>query len=500
MSLLGLDIGTSGCKAVVFSEEGKILASAYKEYDIQVKAPGWAELDAADVWDKIKDTIAKAASATTNDPIKALSVSSLGEAMVPVSKDRQILGPSILNFDIRGEEYIPQLENTVGNKRLYNINGNVLGNQYSLPKLLWIKDHLPELYSKTYKFLLWGSFVPYMLGADPMVDYSLANRTLLFDLEQRTWSQEMLGITGLDREKLPDTVPSGKIIGTVSQNIADELGLGKNVAIISGAHDQCANAVGSGAVKEGMAMYGMGTFICIVPVFENRKNIDVMLKLGFNTEHHALQEKYVSFIYNQGGSLVKWFRDTFASMDKKQAALSGEDIYAKLDTEMPQEPSSVMVLPHFTLTGPPKFIGDSSGVIAGLKLETTRGDILKGIMESTAFYMRECVEVAPQAGINISDFRVVGGGSKSNEWVQICSDILGIPFTRPVITEAGALGAAIIAGTGKGIFKSHQEGVDAMVKPDKSFEPQARQQKLYDAKFQKYKQLWPLMKEYLRQL
>ncbi|HHU63413.1 MAG TPA: hypothetical protein GXZ32_04295 [Clostridiales bacterium] len=500
MSLLGLDVGTSGCKAVVFSKEGRVLASAYNEYDFQAKTPGWAELDAVHVWDKIEQTIAKAASAVTDDPIVALSVSSLGEAVVPVSKDRKILGPSILNFDIRGEEYILRLKEAVGSKRLYDINGNILGNNYSLTKLLWIRDNQPELYDSTYKFLLWGSFVPFMLGADPVVDYSLANRTLLFDLERRTWSREMLKITGLDREKLPDTLPSGKVIGTVSQKMAERLGLGKNVAIISGAHDQCANAVGSGAIEEGMAMYGMGTFICIVPVFKDRKDTDIMLRLGLNTEHHALEDKYVSFIYNQGGSLVKWFRDTFASMDKKQAALTGEDIYAKLDSEMPQHPSPVMVLPHFTLTGPPEFIDNSSGVMAGLRLETTRGDILKGIMECTTFYMRECVEEAPKAGINISDFRVVGGGSKSDEWVQICSDILGIPFTRPVITEAGALGAAIIAGVGQGIFQSHKEGVDAMVKPDKIFEPTPRQQKLYDAKFQKYKQLWPLMKEYLSQL
>jgi len=500
MSLLGIDVGTTGCKAAVFSEEGRLLASAYKEYDNLRPEPGWAELDAAKVWAKVKKVIGEAASSSASDPIRALAVSSLGEAVVPVTEDRQMLGPSILNFDVRGEEYLEGLGGVLPNDRLYQINGNTLGNHYGLTKLKWIKEHRPSLYERAHKFLLWGSLVPFMLGAEPIVDYSLANRTLLFDIDREAWSEEILELARLDRAKLADTAPSGTVIGTVSDHIADELGLPPNVFIVTGAHDQCANAVGCGVIKEGRAVYGMGTFLCITPVFSKRREPAVMIKQGLNTEHHAVPGKYVSFIYNQGGSLVKWFRDTFAAAEHRQAEEDRGDIYAHLISEIPKEPSDVMVLPHFTTTGPPEFILDSCGVIAGLRLETARGDILKGIIEGTTFYLKECVESLPPTGIEITDFRAVGGGSKSDAWVQVCADILGRPLVRPRITEAGALGAAIIAGVGCEVFSSYEAGVEAMVSLERTFEPDPQKQKLYESRFEKYRRLWPLMAGYLRDL
>jgi xylulokinase len=501
VSLLGVDVGTTGCKAAVFSEEGRLLASSYAEYDVQRPRPGWAELDGVDVWAEVKRTIKDVASRSGADPIQALAVSSLGEAMVPVTEGRQALGPSIVaNFDMRGEEYLACLEQALGNERLYRITGNTIGNNYGLTKLKWVKEHRPELYERAHKFLLWGSFVSFMLGAEAVVDYSLANRTLFFDVDQESWSEEILGLVELDRSKLPEVAPSGTVIGKVAEEIAKELGLPSDVAIVTGAHDQCANAVGCGVIEAGRAVYGMGTFICITPVFSRRRAPDVMMERGLNTEHHAVPDKYVSFIYNQGGSLVKWFRDTFAAAERQEAERTGQDVYAALIAEMPREPSRVMVLPHLARTGPPAFIGDSSGVMAGLRLETSRGEILKGILEGMTFYLKECVEGLPATGIEITDFRVVGGGSKSDTWIQICADILGRPFVRPRITEAGALGAAIIAGVGIGLFPTYEAGVAAVVKLGRTFEPDRQRQTLYQGRFEKYRQLWPLVGEYLRDL
>jgi xylulokinase len=508
MSLLGIDVGTTGCKVALFSAEGCLLASAYEEYDIQRPEPGWAELDVVDVWAKVKGTITEVVSRSASAPVRALAVSSLGEAMVPVTEDRQVLGPSILNFDVRGEEYLERLSSALRqaqnmalpDERLYRINGNTLGNHYGLTKLMWIKEHRPHLYERADKFLLWGSFVSFMLGAEPVVDYSLANRTLLFDIDRETWSEEILELAGLDRSKLPDTAPSGTVIGTVSDRVAGELGLPSNVSIVSGAHDQLANAVGCGVIQEGRAAYGMGTFICITPVFSERREPALMLQRGLNTEHHAVPGKYVTFIYNQGGSMVKWFRDTFAPAEHRQAEEAGRDVYTDLFAELPSGPSRVVVLPHFTITGPPDFISDSCGVVAGLRLETSRGDILKGILEGITFELKECIESLLPTGIEIADFRAVGGGSKSDAWIQLCADILGRPFVRPKITEAGALGAAIIAGVGAGVFSSFEAGVEAMVRLERTFEPNPQQQKLYESRYETYRRLWPLMKGYLRDL
>lgn len=501
MSLLGIDVGTTGCKAVVFSEEGQMLASAYAEYDVQRPVVGWAQLDAAEVWERVKRTIAQVASATAPDPIKALAVSSLGEAMVPVTVDRQVLGPSIIGgFDQRGEEYLASLEANLGDMHLYQINGNTLGNNYGLTKLMWIRDHQPKVYEQAQKFLLWGSFVPFMLGADPIVDYSLANRTLLFDLAHATWSPELLQVAGLDHTKLPETVPSGTAIGTVAPQVAQELGLPPGVAIVAGAHDQCANAVGCGVIGEGRAVYGMGTFTCITPVFSQRREPQVMIERGLNTEHHAVPEKYVSFIYNPGGSLVKWYRDTFAAAEHRRAEATGRDVYDDLIAEMPAGPSGIMVLPHFTTTGPPAFVSDSCGIIAGARLETTRGEILKGIIEGITFDLKESVDSLPPTGIEIDDFRTAGGGSKSDVWIQMCADIFGRPFVRPAITEAGALGAAIIAGVGSGIFSSYEAGVEAMVRLGRTFEPDMGEHTRYADWFGLYKELWPTLAKYLRTL
>lgn len=501
MSLMGLDVGTTGCKAVIFSENGTILTQTYNEYDTMHPKPGYSELDSEDVWEKIKRTIGEAASQTAaDDPVTALSVASMGEAVVPVTDDHHILGPSILNFDIRGEEYVEKLRSTLPVEKLYEINGNPWGNQYGITKLMWTREHRPELYEKTYKLMLWGSFVLYMLGGEPATDYSLANRTLLFDLEQQDWSNTLLRISGIDRDKLPKTVPSGTPVGTVDKKLASELHLLPETVLLTGAHDQCANALGCGVVGGGSAMYGMGTFVCIVPAFSGRKETSVMLKAGLNTEHHAVRETFATFIYNMGGSIIKWFRDTYAGEEHRQAAAGGGDIYPKLFSELPDPPSRIMVLPHFAPLGPPDFIFDSLGAIVGLTLETKRGEVLRAIVEANNFSLLECINMLPEAGIEISTFRPVGGGSKSDTMVQMCADIMETPFIRPNITEAGALGAAILAGTGTGVFSSAHEGAEAMVELDKRFDPDPTHRAYYREKYEQYKELYPTLKGYIASL
>jgi len=500
MSLLGVDVGTTACKAGAVREDGTLIASAYAEYTIQEPRPGWAELDAAEVWEKVRQVIGRVVAGCETDPVQALSVSSLGEAVVPVSADRRILGPSVLNFDARGEEYLPQIGAGLSPEALYRITGLTLANTLGLPKLLWIREHQPRLYEQTHRFLPWGSFVGFMLGADPVVDYSLASRLLCFDIDHGRWWHEMLDRVCFDVEKLPATAPTGTAIGTVSDAVAARLGLPKGVAIMAGCHDQCANAVGSGAIDEGPAACGMGTYFCITPSFRARRRPELMIERGLNTEHHAVPGQYVTFIYNQGGALLRWFRDTFAAVEHQRAEHEGRDVYAELISEVPPGPSEVMVLPHFVATGPPEFVTDSAGALAGVRLGTKRGDILKGIMEGVVYYLRECVENLSETGIEIRGYRAAGGGSRSDVWLQICADLTGQPFTRVAQNEAGIVGCAIIAGVGSGKFASYEDGVGAMVRLDRTFTPDTRQHELYQERFEHYRALWPLMRDYMRKL
>ena len=498
MSLLGIDVGTTGCKAAAFTLEGGLLSLAYEEYDVKSPSPGRAELDPDEVWTKIVKVVRAAAETAKADPVEALAVSSLGEAVVPVGKDRAVLGPSILNFDARGAEHVETLRGKLDSEELYRINGNTLENWYTLPKLMWIRDAEPGLYEKALAFLHWGSFVPFMLGAEPAIDYSLANRSLLFDMDATSWSDAIARKAGIDTGKLPRPVPSGRMIGRVSRHAAELTGLPPGTMIVAGAHDQCSNAVGAGVVSERVAMCGMGSYLCVVPVFSRRPEPSAMIAQGLNTEHHAAPGRYVSFLYTRGGSLVKWFRDTFARADRDRAVQNGQDIYELLLAEMPPGPGRLVVVPRFAPMGPPDFAADAAGVIAGMTLETTRGEILRGIIEGTLYHIRQLVDGIQAAGVAIDEMRAVGGGSKSAVWAGMCADIFAKPVARPRVNEAGCLGAAIIAGVGRGRFSDFSQGVEAMVSVGDRIEPDPQRQRAYEAGYQRHRGLWPLLRDYLR--
>jgi xylulokinase len=492
MSFLGIDLGTTGCKAVLFDAFGKSLSSAYREYEVIHDAPGHAELDAMQVWARVKNLIRECV-AGSSEPVEAISVSSLGEAIVPVSQNRLPLGNSLLNFDSRGSDFIPELHAVISDEELYFVNGNPLAPNYGLTKLYWYKKKQPELYDKTYKFLLWGSYILYMLGAEPVVDYALANRTLLLDIEKEKWDFSLLDKLGFSEKKLPKLAQAGTVCGKVLPDLADALGFSSPPLLVVGTHDQCANALGCGVMEQGIAMYGMGTFHCIVSVSDSRGDSREMLSRGLNTEHHAVPGQWVSFIYNQGGILLKWFRDTFALGVNE---FSEVNIYEHLMHEMPAGPSPVSVLPHFTTTGPPDFIEKTSGNISGLTIDTTRGDICKGLLEGIAFYLKENLDNLP-LGIEIDEFKVVGGGSKSDIWMQLTADILERPCTRTVEAEAGALGAAMLAACGFGRYKTLQDAAEAMVVSSRTFVPDKSRSESYYPNYKRYRELYPKFGSFL---
>ncbi|MBN2355189.1 hypothetical protein JXO59_03700, partial [candidate division KSB1 bacterium] len=425
MSLLGLDIGTSGCKGAVYSADGNILATSYREYATLHPQPGWAELDSREVWSCVQSVITDIALKTQHDPITALSMSTMGEAMTPVSKDRKILGNSILHTDIRGEQYIERLKQAISQAEFYRINPNILGPNYSLPKLKWLQEHQPEMYRQADKFLLWGDFVAFMLGCEPLTSYSHANRTLLFDIHTETWSDQILTLMEIEPHRLPTPVASGTISGTIADNIAEQLHLPRQVKVVVGGHDQCCNSLGSGIYQAGKAVCGIGTVECIAPTYDHIPEPGPMLHAGLNVEHHVLPNLYVSFIYNQAGALIRWFRDTFAAADKRLLG-SEQDVYDLLTREMPTEPTMLLTLPYFEPTGTPHFITDAAGVILGLKTSTTRGEILKSLMECETLYFVESMLTLQAMGIDTSEFIATGGGAKSDAWLHIKADIFGV--------------------------------------------------------------------------
>ncbi len=496
MSLLGLDVGTTGCKAGAFSTSGRCLASAYREYAALHPRDGWAELDSREVWARIEEVIAEVAAGTAAEPISALSVSAMGEAMTPVSRDREILGPCILSSDVRSGSRFDELLRSLGPEELFRITGNLPGLQYSLPKLLWLQEHEPALYDRADRMLLWSDLVVHLLGGEPLTSHGQANRTLLFDVRRERWSERMLVLSGVDAAKLPGLAPSGTLAGTVSQRMARKLGLPPGVQLAVGGHDQCCNALGAGIVEPGKAVCGIGTFECITPIYGRIPEPGPMVQNGLNVEHHVVPGLYASFIYNQSGGLVRWFRDTFARADR-QLAGPGVDLYDLLAREMPAEPTRLFTLPYFEITGPPAFVADASGVILGLKLGTTRGEILKSIMESATLYLAEGVRALSVLGLATDEFVATGGGARSDPWLQIKADVFGVPFVRSAFTEGGVLGAALLAGVATGVFRDHAEAVGAWVARGKVFEPDARRHRIYREKGGAFRQLFPLLRTFL---
>ena len=491
MSLLGIDVGTTGCKAIVLSDEGRLLATARREYDVIRPRPGWAELDSLAVWQQIQGMIREVAASAVSDPIAALSVSSMGEALTPVSGDRTILGNCMLGFDSRGAETTDRLA-ALDPIEFFERSGNLAGPTYGGQKIIWLRDHRPDLFAGTYKFLGWADLVGYLLGGEPCTDYSLANRSLFFDVKQARWSEETLEYVGMPRDKLPEIAQAGTVVGAVSHQAADGLGLPSGARIVLGAHDQCMSATGAGVIQPGQAAYGLGTYVCITPAYDKIPPAAGLIVPKLNVEHHTIPGLFVSFYYNlTGGALLKWFRDTFAVAEKREALAQGRDVYDQLLAEMPVWPTGMLVLPHFAPTGPPHFDQHPFGMIAGLTLETTRGDFIKALLEGITYYFRQGLEQMASAGIAIQEFRVTGGGARSDAWMQISADILGRPLIRTRVTEASALGATILAGAGSGVYSSIEQAVSTLVSIDRTFDPDPHTQCAYDASFASYQRLYP---------
>jgi xylulokinase len=485
MNLLGIDIGTTGAKAAVFSDQGELLCLAYREYETLSPNPGWFELDSRHVVEQVWACISEATSQVAQKP-GALSISSMGEAVTPVDAEGNILAGSILMKDMRGEQYVDLIRDRLGQEAFYQINPNILAAQYSLPKILWIRRHQPELFARTHKFLLWTDLISVLLGAQAKTSYSMANRTLLLDIRRQQWSRELLELADLDPALLPEPVASGEIIGQVRPEMARKLGLAPQAAIVTGGHDQGCNALGAGGVHSGSAVCGLGTVECTTPVYDTIPEASTMLQAGLNVEHHVVPDRYVSFLYNQAGSLVRWFRDTFA---EAQARSSGADIYPQLMAEMPKGPSDVFVLPYFEPTGPPDFLSRTTGVIAGLRTSTRRGEILKAVLEGTTFYFLESFRKLRDMGIDTSRILATGGGAKSDPWLQIKADILNVPMVRLDITECGAAGAAILAGLATGVYDSPQEASKLFAKQVQSFEPDPKRHERYAQRYEQYRSL-----------
>jgi len=498
MCLMGLDIGTSGCKATIIDFEGNIKGQAYKEYSLLSPYPGWQELDPNLVWNSVKEVIVKSLSYNMSESIKALSVSSFGEAATPIDCNGKVLYNSIIYIDSRGQEEAKYLKEMLGHEKILRITGASVHPMYTINKIMWMKRHKPEVYKNTWKFLLFADFILYRLGAKPHTDYSLAARTMAFDVINKRWSSEILECAGVEEDKFGEPVQAGTVVGQISKSIAGELGLPENLILVAGGHDQPCAALGAGVIKSDIAVDGLGTTECITPAFDRPIISETMAKSGFACVPHVKKDMYVTYAFTfTSGSMLKWFRDNLGHQYKDEAINTGINIYDLLIEKASKGPSEVFVLPHFAGAATPYMDTEAKGAIIGLNINTKSEDILKAILEGITFEMMVNVEKLAEAGVKVDEMRVVGGLAKSDTFLQLKADMMGRKVTTLEVSEAGTLGVAILAGSASGVYKNLEDAVEKLVKKKKEFYPNEKLHELYLEKFGIYKRIYPAVKSIL---
>lgn len=498
MSILGLDVGTSGCKATIIDESGNNLGQAYQEYSLVSPQPGWLELDPEAVWLSVRLVIQRALIGTGHDPIQAISVSSFGEAVVAIDRSGQVLGNSLLYIDSRGQEEAEFLKVKLGNRRVLEITGTYVQPMYSLCKIMWLNKHQPELYRKTWKYLLFADFILFRLGARPHTDYSLAARTMAFDIIEKQWSAEILDCAGVLADKFAEPVQSGTLVGQISPAIAAELGLPGQAALVAGGHDQPCAALGAGVTHSALAVDGLGTTECITPAFANPVRSDDMASKHFACVPHVLKDFYVTYAFTfTCGSILKWYLHNFGQEFQKESSHQGISAYDLMINQalVDPAPSPVFVLPHFAGAATPYMDMEAKGAIIGLNIGTSAQDILKAALEGITFEIMVNLEHLANAGIQVDELRTVGGLAKSEPFLQLKANMMGKKITALELSEAGTVGVAILAGTAIGMFRSSEDAVARLVRPKKSFYPDERIHRKYLDRFESYKRIYPAVKQ-----
>lgn len=494
MSYLGLDIGTSGCKAVVYNDNGKRLVLAKREYDVLYTENGGAELDSEDVIAKCFEVIKECSSQVEPQSIYGMGVSSQGEAFTAVGANGEILCNAMISSDTRSEPYVAKWKGQFDSERLYQITGHTPHPLFTLFKLLWLKDNEPIIWQKAEKFLCFEDLFHLKLGLAPAIGYSLAGRTMMFDVRNHTWNQEILKTLGIEDHQLATPTASGSRVGTLAPDLIKILGLADGAFVVAGGHDQACGALGAGITKAGMAMYATGTVECITPVSEKPVFTNNLFASNLCTYNHTVENLYATLAYSlTGGNILKWFRDEFGHKEIEQAKRTGRDAYELLLELAQDSPSSLLVLPYFTATGTPYFDTKTKGAILGLRLTTSKGEIIKALLEGVAFEMKLNLDILDEAGYKIDELRAIGGGAKSALWTQLKADITGKNIIVLNVIEAGCMGVAMLA-----CALNTDEKVENIAKnwvqPIATVSPNLKNKNWYDKQFITYKKLYKTIK------
>ncbi|MHB0857330.1 MAG: xylulokinase [Anaerolineae bacterium] len=444
-ALLGIDLGTTGCKAAVYSVDGRPLGACTYEYPLIKLSPEFVEQDADGWWDLTRRAIREAVSRADipGEAVQALSVSSQGISFVPIDDAGRCLRPAINWLDTRASVEAAEVRAALGDEALYALTGKRPSAAYVLPKLLWLRRHEPEVYRLTARFLMAHDLLLYRLCGATVTDYSMAGGTLLLDLHALTWSQELLARFEIDVDKLPDLAWAGTRAGDLDGTVAAELGLRPGTAVVVGGQDQKCAALGAG-IRPGRATVSLGTASAISALID-RPLLDPGRRVPtfpFVAPGYWGLEGVVS----TAGAALKWVRETFFPHQS----------YNELDrlaAESLPGAGGVRFYPHLAGATSPLWEAGARGALTGLSLASGPGDIMRAVLEGIAYQVRANLEVIePLAGVQ--ELALFGGGARSSLWAQIIADVAGVPVYTTETVDVANWGACVLAGVGAGLFQN----------------------------------------------
>jgi xylulokinase len=495
--LMGIDIGTSGTKTVLFDLKGNTIASYTGEYPLYQPQNGWAEQDPADWWHAVCNGISaviRKSSVNVAD-IKSIGLSGQMHGLVMLDAQNNILRRSIIWCDQRTGKECEEITQRVGAKRLIEITANPALTGFTASKILWVRANEPENYEKCRHILLPKDYIRFMLTGEYATEVSDASGMQLLDIPKRCWSRELLEKLDIDISLLPQVYESPVISGQISSEAAKLTGLHTGTSVAGGAGDNAAAAVGTGIVEDGMGFTTIGTSGV---VYAHTSKILIEPQGRVHTFCCAVPGCWhVMGVTQAAGLSLKWFRENLCVSEQETARLMDVDPYMLMDKQaalVPVGSNGLLYLPYLMGERSPHPDPNCRGVFFGLSAIHTKRDMLRAVMEGVSFSLRECIDVMRGMNVEISDMMACGGGGTSPLWRQMLADLYECPISTVNSKEGPALGVAILAGVGTGIFKNVGEACNNLISLKYTQQPINENSKRYNEFFKLYKNLYSSLK------
>ncbi|GIX06430.1 MAG: xylulokinase [Candidatus Poribacteria bacterium] len=495
--LIGVDVGTTGAKTLLVDEKGQKIASALVEYPLATPRPKWSEQNPEDWVQATFQTIRQVLTQSGVDPaeVKGIGLSGQMHGLVLLDAEKRVLRPAILWNDVRTTEQCRQITEQVGRKTLIAETCNPALEGFTAPKILWVRQHEPEVYQKARWVLLPKDYVRYRLTGEIAMEVSDAAGTLLFNVRERRWSSVVLERLEIPKEWMPPVYESVDICGRITSQVAKATGLQAGTPVVGGGADNACSAVGNGIVYEGRVSASLGTSGVVLA---HTDSVLVDPGLRAHTFCHAVPNKwYTMGVMLSAGGAFRWFRDVLGEAEIAEARRQGRDPYELLTERAARAPvgsEGLIFLPYLTGERTPHADANARAVYFGLTLRHNKDAIVRATMEGITYGMRDSLEIIRELGVQVHAITATGGGARSSLWRQIQADVYNVPVRTISQEEGPAFGAAILAGVGAGVFESCEAAADALVHYSSETRPDPERVAIYDAYYQVYRALYPALK------